>query len=111
MKELHLSMKDNGSVINADTDTTISISLDANPTTAYEFGHEWILNSVDQTIVQSLQSNFVRSTGTALGAGGMYVFTVKAVKKGTTRLSFKYWRRREGDKSIIKRFEIQVNVI
>src|SRR4051794_31386438 len=107
MKELHLSMKDNGSVINTDPETTIAISLDGNPTT----GYEWTLDNVDQSIIQSTQSNFVKSTSTAIGAGGMYVFTVKAVKKGNTRLSLKYWRRWEGDKSVIKRFEIQVNVI
>ncbi|MGI8951105.1 MAG: protease inhibitor I42 family protein [Chitinophagaceae bacterium] len=106
MKEVHLFMKDNGSVINTDAETTIIISLDGNPTT----GFGWALDSMDQNVVQNIQSKYKKTESTAMGSGGEFIFILSSLKQGSSKISFKYWKHWEGDSSVTNRFEIQLNV-
>lgn len=106
MKEIHLNMQDNGSIIDADILTTIFISLSGNATT----GYGWALEKVDRAVAGNIQSQYKKSSGNAAGAGGDFIFTLSELKKGNTGISFKYWKHWEGDASIIKRFEITINV-
>lgn len=107
MKQLHLFMKDNDSAVTANAGTHLVISLEGNPTT----GFEWVADEIDATVVTNLHSKYVKGGSVAIGGGGAFVFTLTASGKGTGKVSFKYWRRWQGNASVSNRFGIQITVI
>ena len=48
--------------------------------------------------------------GNAVGSGGEIAFNFKARKAGTGEIALKHWRHWEGDRSVIARFRVRLNV-
>ena len=95
-------------VINARAGENFIITLESNPTT----GYSWQLaKPLDEKIVQLVGSEYTPSRTDLVGAGGTEEWTFLAVKKGTTRVSLKYVRPWEEDKTAANEivFLIRVN--
>jgi len=76
-----------------------NITLESNPTT----GYQWQLaKQLDRSIVELVRSEYRPSESGLLGAGGIEVWTFKAVKSGTAEISFEYVRSWETDVPPIK---------
>ena len=65
------------------------IKLDANPTTGYEWQ---LVQSIDDSLVKFVNSDYVSDMTSLLGSGGKSVWTFKAVRAGKAQISFKYIR-------------------
>jgi len=107
LKEVHLTIKDDGSALEIAIDTIVIVSLEGNPST----GFAWAIDHIDQTILKGSQSNFDTTSGASIGSNGKSTFRFQSVKKGNGKISLKYWRHWEGDASIRKRFEVRVKVM
>jgi len=100
-----LTGSDNGKTIQAHVGDEINIALDANPTT----GYGWSVEKSDGTLLTLKQSNFSASSS-AVGSGGTQTLTFVAESAGTANLQLKYWRSFEGDKSIVRRFAVTIQI-
>jgi predicted secreted protein len=100
-----LTGADNGKTIQAHVGDEINIALDANPTT----GYGWSVEKSDGTLLTLKQSNYAASSS-AVGSGGTQTLTFVAKSVGTANLQLKYWRSFEGDKSIVRRFAVTVQI-
>ena len=107
MKEVHLTIKDDGSAMEIAIGTIVIISLEGNPST----GFSWTIDSIDQTILKNIQSNFDSASGASIGSNGKFIFRFQCLKKGDGKISLKYWRHWEGDTSVTKRFEVKVKAV
>ena len=106
MSKFMLTQADNGRTIQAHTGDQIIISLDENPST----GFLWAIDKTDNSMLTQQSSDFTPMPGGALGSGGTRVFTFVAKNAGTVNLQLKYWRSFEGDSSIIRRFNVTIQV-
>lgn len=69
-----------------------TISLQSNQTT----GYQWQLaEPLDQKVVKKVNSEYKPDQSDAMGAGGVEVWTFKAVGKGDTEIKMKYVRPQE----------------
>jgi inhibitor of cysteine peptidase len=107
MNEIHLSSKDNNTVLQANVGTTIIITLGSNPTT----GFAWAIANMDAAIIQNTQSQFKKGDSAAIGASSYQEFTFKVLQKGNGKIELKYFRHFEGDASITKRYQVTVNAV
>ena len=84
------------------------IELKANPTT----GYNWYMDQLDDqlfTIVESGYNSPIEKN--KVGVGGVNYWVVKPLQKGTSQIRMKYYRPWEGDKSIVKTFNLKVDVL
>ena len=70
-----------------------TITLDSNPST----GYKWELQNQDETMVTFISCKYARTDNLLPGSGGKEIWTLKAIKKGKTVISFKYARPWEKD--------------
>ncbi len=105
-RQLTLTEADAGKTVQAHPGDHILIQLSANATT----GFSWAIDKMDTTILALQQESYTPSPGGALGSGGTAVFTFIAQRAGTTQVQLKYWRSWEGDSSIVKRYDITIQV-
>lgn len=79
---------------------TISITLDSNPTT----GYQWQLaNPVDEKVLKLISSVYRMPETNMVGAGGKEVWTFKALSGCQTTINFEYVRPWEKDKEPAKK--------
>ena len=57
-----------------------------------------------------ISETFEETTEGGIGASGLKIFSFQAASTGEQHLAFKYYQRWEGDKSIIEKFDIDVDV-
>ncbi len=105
-RQLTLTEVDAGKTVQAHPGDHILIQLDANATT----GFSWAIHKTDTTILALQRESYTPYPGGAVGSGGTAVFTFIAQRAGTAQLQLKYWRSWEGDSSIVKRYEITIQV-
>ena len=98
-----LSEQNDGSEVRAKVGDTLDVRLQENATT----GYRWEPDTLDTHLLQLETSTGDYPSGKP-GSGGNAHFQVKVLAAGHTALSFKLWRRWEGDAGIIKRFTVQV---
>ena len=101
-----LTYADHGKTIQAHTGDQITICLDENPTT----GYLWAIDHTDTTILTQQSSDYTPTPGGGVGSGGTRVFVFHAKNTGTVQLQLKYWRSFEGNSSIIKHFNVTIQV-
>jgi len=106
MSEIQLSSKDNNSVVKAHVNDTIIITLDGNATT----GYQWKIDSMDEKLIQNINSGFLKNNTTAPGAAGRQYFAFKPIQNGSSKISLKYLRNWQGDADATKRFDVAVEV-
>ena len=80
---------DTTNTIHATPGKEFVIKLDANPTTGYEWQ---LVQSIDDSLVKFVNSDYVSDMTSLLGSGGKSVWTFKAVRAGKAQISFKYIR-------------------
>ena len=69
---------------------TLTITLDSNVTTGYSWNQT--ANITDTSVLQQTDHKYVNPTTPAIGAGGQEVWTVQALKTGTSTISMEYRR-------------------
>ena len=107
MAGLNLTAAANGQSFEIKTGETVVVRLAENPTTGYTWA---VANSNDQAL--TLQSSEYVSSNTGLaGSGGERTFTFETAQPGQATLELKHWRAFVGDKSIVDRFSVTINVI
>ncbi len=104
--QLTLTEADSGKTVQAHPGDRILIQLSANVTT----GFSWAIDKTDTTILALQHESYTPYPGGAIGSGGTTVFTFIAQHAGTAHLQLKYWRSWEGDSSIVKHYDITVQV-
>lgn len=90
---------------------SFTVTLCSNPTTGYGWSESAQIG--DQAIVQQIDHGFVileRETPPQPGAPGEEVWTFKALKEGTSRISMEYSRPWEGGEKASWTFELTVVV-
>ena len=73
---------------------SFTITLRANMST----GYQWQLTTLDETMLQLVNSEYIPYKTKRLGADGKQLWTFKALKAGETSIAFKYVRPHEKDK-------------
>ena len=64
----------------------LEINLPGNPTT----GYQWLLQTIDKTILKPLGEPEYKSAGDAIGAGGHFTFRLQALARGETGVEMVY---------------------
>jgi len=104
---IRLSGADSGSSFTAHVGDAIVVTLAENPST----GYRWDVDQGVGKVLALASSDYAASSTTPLaGAGGARTFTFRAQKAGGVHLVLKEWRPFEGDRSIVQRFDITVEV-
>ena len=104
--QLTLTEADAGKTVQAHPGDQILIQLGANAST----GFSWAIDKTDATILALQRESYTPNAGGALGSGGTAVFTFIAQSAGTVQLQLKYWRAWEGDSSIVKRYDVTIQI-
>ncbi len=106
MSEIAIVQSDRGKTFELSQDDIISIRLDENPST----GYQWEVEAFDARIVELQNSDYTRATGTGVGAGGIRTFTFKARSLGTVEIRLKLRRAWESESAAIDRFQVTLRV-
>ncbi len=101
-----LTQADNGKTVLARSGDQLVLRLDENPTT----GYLWVLEGDVGPVLEVLDAQYVQTAAAGIGGGGQRVWTLKAKNTGSVGLLMKLRRAWEGDKSIVKRFEVTIQV-
>ncbi|MEQ8170759.1 MAG: protease inhibitor I42 family protein, partial [Candidatus Eremiobacterota bacterium] len=92
--EAYIEAKNNDTIpVTVEEGKEFTITLDSNPST----GYKWELNGIDETKVAFISCKYAKADNLLPGSGGKEIWTLKALKKGKTVISFKYARPWEKD--------------
>ena len=94
-------------VNNSKLNETVSIKLEENPSTGYTWNYE--ISGKDAAKLISDNSVYLGKEGVK-GAPINRTLNFKILKKGTTKITFKYYRSWEGKQKAIKTIEYKINV-
>ncbi len=103
---LELTSQDNASQKAIGVGQQLKITLDANPTT----GYEWAVDGVVPVQLEQLGEPQYSSQSSLAGAGGMEVWTFVGKSAGVGTLKLKYWRSFEPTAAPVSTFEVTVDV-
>jgi inhibitor of cysteine peptidase len=101
-----LGFPDAGKTVELAPNAVVRVSLDSNVTT----GYAWTLKSLDTQIVEKTKQEYVAPQTTAVGAGGVEVWTFTARSTGRTTLRLEYARSWETNVAPAKTFELTLVV-
>ena len=88
---------ESGKTITTSADQEFTISLQANPTT----GYDWKTSSFDTNLISLVKKDYNQDDHTGkplVGSGGTDFFTFKALKAGEAKITFIYYRPWEAPK-------------
>ncbi len=105
MAEIILTQLDNHMRVQVQVNQPIVIRLAENPTT----GYRWAVDDPDDNIMLA-QDSYVQGSNSGIGAGGQHIFTFTISSVGIYPLSLKQWRAWEGERSVIGRFTVTLDV-
>ena len=105
MAEVAVTKEQNGRVVTVKVGDSISVQLPENPTT----GYAWALDSIDPKLLEARAPAY-HPAGAGPGTGGVKTWALSARAAGRTRLELKRWRHWEGDKSIVERFAVTLDI-
>lgn len=103
---MEVNESQNGSRIEIQKGDFLVITLEGNPTTGYQW--EMVPNS--DGIIELQGKPEYKSGGNLAGSGGIYTFTISAIKTGSTRVELKYYRSFEVGVPPIRTFSVEVKV-
>ncbi len=105
--EINLTEEANGKTINCAKGQDITITLESNPTT----GFDWYISENSKIgNLELINKNYKAETTDKVGVGGEQIFTFKATGKGTANLIIEYKREWEEGKSPEETFEVNIKV-
>jgi inhibitor of cysteine peptidase len=106
VSQLTITQADRGKTFTVRRGDAIAIELAENPTT----GYTWAIARIDANLIELQNSEFTLPPNASVGSGGERSFTFKTKATGTARLELKEWRHWEGDRSIIRRFNVTLQI-
>jgi inhibitor of cysteine peptidase len=92
-------------VVVARVGDVLAVRLADNPTT----GYRWELVPPDAGAV-TLDAEGFEPSSAAVGSGGTATWRLRVAQAGRVDLHLKRWRPWEGDRSVIERFDVTVDV-
>jgi inhibitor of cysteine peptidase len=103
---LELSSADSGTIQRPAIGQQIKVSLDSNPTT----GYRWALNGALPSQIEQVGDPKFTAQSSAVGAGGVEVWTFVGKSAGACTLKLKYWRSFEPTAVPGNVFEVALDV-
>lgn len=104
---LTITQADQGKTFRVRSGSVIVLNLAENPST----GYTWEIEKIDPYAIKLQNSTFSSSpTDGLVGVGGKRIFTFKTKARGVARLQLKEWRSWEGDRSIVQRFDVTLQI-
>jgi inhibitor of cysteine peptidase len=104
-REVHLTVADNGSMIELKEGQVVSITLEANPTTGYTWE---IVEPLNEHVMRQVGEIEFKPESEAIGAGGVQIIRLEVVNAGQTALKLVYHRPWETDVEPLETFSLQV---
>ncbi|MBE0609973.1 MAG: protease inhibitor I42 family protein [Dehalococcoidia bacterium] len=107
--EVQLSKADNGKTVTVAMNGTVIVALASNPST----GYSWAVVATEPANLElEGEPTYVPpgSTTPVVGAAGTEVFTFKAIRTGSSKLSMAYARSFETGVAPVETFEVTVEV-
>jgi inhibitor of cysteine peptidase len=105
-RPLEITGEQSGSSYALVTGQELHVSLEANPTT----GYEWAIDGALPAQLEQAGEPEYTSDSSATGSGGIEVWTFKAVEAGEGTLRLKYWRSFEPTVAPVDEFAVDVRV-
>jgi inhibitor of cysteine peptidase len=105
--DLVFSEKDNGALVQVPRSSKVTIELEENPTT----GFQWIVNGLDEIFFVPEGDAFLIGDQMGLGAGGVRRFFFRAKGTGCTSLSLINKRAWDSDNEAIGSFKLAVRIL
>ena len=102
---LHLRESDNGTSVRVPRSEEVVLELAENPTT----GYRWTIETTGDAI-NEIESNYVPSSGTAIGGGGRRSVRFFAVHPGTAEIRVALRRSWEPPERSLKQFAVTIHV-
>jgi inhibitor of cysteine peptidase len=101
------SEKDNGALVEVTLGSKVTVELDENPTT----GYQWTIDSVDEVFLVPEGDAFLVGEQMGLGAGGVRRLFFRAKGAGSSSLSLTYKRPWQSDAEVIGTFKLAVRIL
>lgn len=105
-KKIQIKEEINGQAIELKTGQKISISLESNPTT----GFNWEVIEIDPLLLKQVGEPDYKSDSKLIGAGGVITFTFEALQTGKSTVKLIYHRSFEKDVAPEKTYEVFIEV-
>lgn len=106
MSEIVIGKNNRGNSFDIPQGSIVLIRLEENPTT----GYTWEISEIDSRVVELQDSEYIGASETALGAGGLRIFTFEAKSPGETQVSLKLRQEWGPEESAIKHFEVTLRI-
>lgn len=101
-----LTEKNNGNDVHLTVGDTVVVTLDANPTT----GFNWEIEALNPLMMEQIGAAQFHSNSQMIGAAGKTIFTFKASSPGTCDLSLVYRRPWERNATPAGLFKISLTI-
>lgn len=87
----------------------VTVSLASNPSTGFSWTEAALI--ADPTVLEQVEATWTEAENKGMmGAGGSQVWTLKALRQGTTTVRMEYSRPWEGGEKAVWTFELTVTV-
>jgi inhibitor of cysteine peptidase len=106
VSQLTITQADQGKTFTVHSGSVIALNLAENPST----GYRWEIEKIDPNVIELENSTFSLPAGAGVGGGGERIFTFRTKATGVARLQLKEWRPWEGDRSIVQRFDVTLQI-
>ena len=101
-----LTEADNGKTVELQVGGDVVIRLPENAAT----GYRWAVDAADKNLVDVTEGEYVAASK-AVGSGGWAQWIIQAKAPGKSQIKLKRWRRWEGERSVVERFELTLQVV
>ena len=101
---LEISSSQNGQVVSIKVGETVELRLPENSST----GYRWTVDTIDEARAIVEETGFRGRA--APGSGGDAYWRLRATGPGAAAIALKRWRPFEGDRSIVERFAITLQI-
>lgn len=105
MTELVVTEADDGKILPARVGASLVLNLRETPSS----GYRWAFDALDESHVAVEGSSWAGADAQP-GAGGVASWRLCPLAAGRTRLALKRWRHWEGEKSVVERFSVVLDV-
>lgn len=101
------SEKDSGRLVQVPRGSKVTVELEENPTT----GYQWMVNGIDEIFLVPEGDAFLIGAQMGLGAGGVRRFFFRAKGTGCTSLSLINKRPWQSDHEAVATFKLAIQIL